>query len=257
MKTKQSSAVATPWRWSAAVVMAAMPLIAGAAMPASYHGKPVRIGQGLAHTVVHTDDSGKVATISIMLDEKVLAGLPDRKLAMSHLLRMPAKGPRSVVNYVMINWEAHGHPPPGVYDVPHFDFHFYMEKRADTMKINFKSDAESADPSQQPAAELLPAGYILPPGTAVPKMGVHAINTKAPEFNKQPFTATMIYGYYNKQQTFIEPMVALSFLQSKPSFSAPIERPASYSKAGSYPSSYSVTYHPDSKSYEIALTGFR
>ena len=39
-------------------------------------------------------------------------------------------------------------------------------------------------------------------------MGVHAVNPSAPEFHNQPFTATFLYGYYNKQQTFIEPMAA-------------------------------------------------
>ena len=67
-------------------------------------------------------------------------------------------GIRPVVDHVVINWEAVGHPPPKVYDVPHFDFHFYLVKRAETMKVRFNSDAESADPRQQPPAELLPAG---------------------------------------------------------------------------------------------------
>ena len=258
MHTMQASARPATRAWLAVVALAASPLLASAGdLSATYRGKPVPFGQGQAHTVVRTDDAGKVAAISIVLSEQALAGLPAAKMAPAYLLRMPAKGPRTVVDHVVINWEAAGHPPPKIYDVPHFDFHFYMVKRAETMKVRFNSDAESADPGQQPPAELLPAGYILPPGTAVPKMGVHAINTKAPEFQQQPFTATLIYGYYNKRQTFIEPMVALSFLQSKPAFSAPMERPASYSKAGSYPSSYSVSYHPDSKSYEIALNGFQ
>ena len=242
----------------AVVALAAIPLLAGASdLSAAYRGKPVPFGQGQAYTEVRTDANGKAVAVGIVFSEQALAGLPAATMAPAYLLRMPAKGPRTVVDHVVINWEAAGHPPPKVYDVPHFDFHFYMVKRAETMKVRFSSDAESADPSQQPPAELLPAGYILPPGTAVPKMGVHAINTKAPEFQQQPFTATLIYGYYDKRQTFIEPMVALSFLQSKPTFSAPMERPASYSKAGSYPSSYSVSYRPDSKTYEIALSGFQ
>ena len=85
-------------------------------------------------------------------------------------------------------------------------------------------------------------------------MGVHAINPQAAEFQQPPFTATLIYGYHNKKQTFIEPMVSLAFLQSKPVFSAPVARPARYSKSGRYPAGYRVSYRPDSKSYEVALT---
>ena len=32
----------------------------------------------------------------------------------------------------------------------------------------------------------MPAGYIVPPGTAVSQMGVHAVNPSAPEFHNQP-----------------------------------------------------------------------
>lgn len=258
MKTLQASARPAARAWLAVVVMAACPLLARAGdLSATYRGKPVPFGQGQAHTEVRTDAAGKAVAVSIVFSEQALAGLPGAAMAPAYVLRMPAKGPRTVVDHVVINWEAAGHPPPKVYDVPHFDFHFYLVKRAETMKVRFNSDAESADPSQQPPAELLPAGYILPPGTAVPKMGVHAINTQAAEFQQQPFTATLIYGYHNKKQTFIEPMVSLAFLQSKPVFSAPLARPARYSKAGSYPSSYRVSYHPDSKSYEVTLTEFQ
>jgi len=84
-------------------------------------------------------------------------------------------------------------------------------------------------------------------------MGVHAINPASPEFNKQPFTATFIYGYYNKQQIFIEPMVSLAFLKSKPSFSTPVARPVSYTKRGAYPSAYSVKFDAARNVYEVSL----
>ena len=28
--------------------------------------------------------------------------------------------------FMMLDWNPQGHQPPGVYTVPHFDFHFYM-----------------------------------------------------------------------------------------------------------------------------------
>lgn len=95
---------------------------------------------------------------------------------------MPANAPQTVVNHVMMDWEAKGHPPPGVYDTPHFDFHFYVVTPAERKKVMFKSEAESGDPSQQPAAEQMAPGYIMPPGTAVPRMGVHAVDPKSGEF---------------------------------------------------------------------------
>jgi len=228
---------------------------------ATYEGKAVRIGKGAAHTFVRTDASGRPTAIGVVFTEGVLDGLPKAAKGADpdfpYVLGMPAKGPRTVVDHVVINWESAGHPPPKVYDVPHFDFHFYLVSQAERTKVRFKSDSESGDPRQQPPAERLPAGYVVPPGTAVSRMGVHAIDPASAEFHGQPFTATFIYGYYNKQLTFIEPMTSLAFLQSKPAFSAPLARPASYSKAGAYPSSYSIRYVEAARSYEVTLSDLR
>lgn len=229
--------------------------------PAVYQGKAVRIGNGLAHTVVRSDADGKARSVGVLFTAGVLDGLPDggkRKRAdFPFLLPMPSKGPRTVVDHVVIDWEAVGHAPPKVYDVPHFDFHFYLVSGAERSKISFKSEKDSGHPSQQPPAELLPAGYIIPPGTAAPKMGVHAINPNAPEFQGQPFSATFIYGYYNKQLTFLEPMASLSFLKSKPNFSAEVPRPATYTRRGTYPGTYSVKYDVARDVYEVTLEDFR
>jgi len=239
-----------------ASALAAVPAL-GAGKPATYEGKSVHIGHGTARTVVRTDAGGKPASIGVVFTPGMLDGLPKAAKGAEpdfpYLLPMPTRGPKTVVEHVVVNWESTGHPPPHVYDVPHFDFHFYTVSHAEQMKVAFKDENESASPAQQPPAELMPAGYILPPGTAVPQMGVHAINPASPEFHGQPFTATFIYGYYDKKQTFVEPMASLAFLKSKPSFSAPLARPASYTKPGAYPSAYSVKYDAAHKVYEVAL----
>jgi hypothetical protein len=250
-------------RWSPFLIVAAATavLTAGPALAESkstaYEGKGVRIGRGTAHTVVRTDAEGKPASIGIVFTPGMLDGLPKAAKGADpdfpYLLPMPTKGPRTVVDHVVINWESTGHSPSHVYDVPHFDFHFYLVSRAAQMKVAFKSENDSGDPSQQPPAELVPVGYIVPPGTAVPQMGVHAIDPAAPEFHNQPFTATFIYGYYNKHQAFIEPMVSLEYLKSKPTFSAPVPRPASFTKPGAYPSLYSVKHDAARNVYEVTL----
>jgi hypothetical protein len=226
-------------------------------MPALYEGKAVHIGRGYAHTVVRTDVDGKPASIVVFFTPDMLKGLPKAAKGADpdfpYPLPMPTKGPKTVIDHVVINWESAGHPPEHVYDVPHFDFHFYLVSRAEQKKVTFKSENDSGDPDQQPPAELVPAGYIVPPGTAVPQMGVHAVDPSGAEFHDKPFTTTFVYGYYNKRQTFLEPMVSVAFLGSKPSFSAPVKRPASYQKEGIYPSAYSVKYDSARKRYEVTL----
>lgn len=235
-------------------------LALGQSQAGSYEGKAVRIGKGTAHVVVQTDANDKPSAIGVVLTPGMLDGLPKAaKGAMPdfpYALPMPAKGPKTVFDHVVINWESVGHPPPHVYDVPHFDFHFYLVGRAAQDKVRFKNEAESGQPQQQPPAELLPPGYAVPPGTAVPRMGVHAINMDGGELHGQPFTSTFIYGYYNRQQTFLEPMVSLDFLRSKPSFSAAIARPKSYSRPGAYPGTYSVAYDPARDVIEVMLQAF-
>ena len=249
-----------------AILMAGMLSAASTAIAADrdgaiYKGKAVRLGSGTAHTVVQTDASGKPVSVGVVMTEKALEGLPVAAKGANpdfpFVLPMPAKGPRTIFDHVVVNWESQGHPPPKVYDVPHFDFHFYLVDRKYQAKVKFKSGAESGDPSQQPAAEFLPAGYVVPPGTAVSSMGVHAINPAAPEFKGQPFTATFIYGYHNRKLTFLEPMASVAFLKSKPAFSAPVARPASYLKAGAYPSKYSVAYNEAERTYEVRLEDFK
>lgn len=223
----------------------------------SYQGKPVAFGQGLAHAVVRTDASDKPIAIGVVFKADALAHLPKpakgARSDVAYVLPMPRTGPRTVVDHIVINWESTGHPPPNVYDVPHVDFHFYLVSLAAHEKIRFRSDAESAHPSQRAAAELLPQGYATPPGTAVARMGVHAINMASGELHGQPFNATFIYGFYNRQQTFLEPMVSLDYLLSKPSFSTPIARPQTYSRPGSYPGAYSVKYDASRDVYEVML----
>lgn len=248
-----------------AVVLLAAGTLASAAVAApgitTHAGPPVRIGQGEAHTIVRSDAAGKITAIGVVMTAPALEGLPkagtDGQNLFPYHLAMPAKGPRTAVDHVVVDWEAAGHPPPGVYDVPHFDFHFYLVSREEVMKVSFASPDDSAAPGQQPPAELMPAGYVLPPGTAVPQMGVHAINPEAPEFKKQPFTATFIYGFHNQKLTFIEPMASLAFLKSKPSFSNPIARPAAYAKSGVYPGAYRIAFDPKRQVYEVLLEDLR
>lgn len=247
-----------PWAVAIAMVLACTAGPAPAADKAgSYKGQAVKLGKGMAHTIVRTDGSGKPLSIGVVFSEQALEGLPEPGQGADpnfpYLLPMPRKGPRTVIDHVVVNWESAGHPPPKVYDVPHFDFHFYLTSRAKQAKIRFKHDSESGEPAQQPPAQLLAPGYVVPPGTAVSGMGVHAINPAAPEFQGQPFNATFIYGYHDKRLTFLEPMASLSFLKTKPTFSAPLPRPASYRKPGAYPASYSIRYDPANRSYEVSL----
>jgi hypothetical protein len=106
-----------------------------------------------------------------------------------------------------------------------------------------------------PPTGYMAAGYILPPDVEVPMMGAHWVDPKSPELNGNPFQSTFIYGSYDGQVAFLEPMVALAFLESKPNFEQPISVPKKVAKSGYYPTRYKVSYNADRHEYSISLEG--
>ena len=121
----------------------------------------------------------------------------------------------SWLDHVQLHWEPAGHPP-GVYQVPHFDFHFYG------VPIAAVRATDCSDPTL-PAQDVLVPGYVLPPPdqACVPYMGVHALPVGDLQL-QGPFQQTLILGYYGGQLTFIEPMITRQLLLAKVSFSREI-----------------------------------
>ncbi len=224
----------------------------------AYEGPPERVGEGTARTFVVLDAAGKATAIGVKLSEAALAGLPASPPAgqdgWEHVLVLPKEAKRAGYTHVGLDWNPKGHQPPGVYDVPHFDFHFYMIDPAERAKITAVGE-DLARAHRQPPAEFMPAGYVLPPGTEVPRMGAHAINPAAGEFNKKPFTKTFLYGFYDGRMIFVEPMVSKAFLETRPDVAEAITLPKRYPANGHLPTRYTVKYDAGRKEYTVALEG--
>lgn len=223
----------------------------------SHVGRAVPIGRGTAHVVVGTDVGVKPQSVSVVLSEGALKGLPTRLSTKNaegswvYAVPMPAGPPRTGYSEVVIDWNPHGHPPPHIYTVPHFDFHFYMISPEAVEKVHFTGPSDPA--AKVLDAAIVPSDYQVIPETVVDKMGVHAVDTLAPEFHGKPFTATFIYGYYQNRLVFLEPMVTRAFLLTKPDFRLPVRTPARYSTGGYYPTSYGVRYDAVRHNYVIEL----
>ncbi len=145
-----------------------------------------------------------------------------------------------------------GHPPIKIYDKAHFDVHFYTISEKERAQITLKGDGIRTS-RLTPRKGMMAAGYILPPHVDFPKMGSHWVDPTSAELQGGQFTSTFIYGTYGGKLTFVEPMVALSFLQSKPTFEKTVSAPAIFDKAGYYPSKYKVAYNATRKEYTISL----
>ncbi len=246
---------------SASLVLLGGKLAGAASVGHTYEGAPVQLGNGTARAVVRTDASGKPISVAAQFTPRALEGLPTvlnknmQEGQWEYFLPMPADGLNTGYRGIVIDWNLHGHPPPHVYSVPHFDFHFYTIDRDTVQNISFSGPTDAA--TQVSDAAIVPPDYKVIPATAVNQMGVHAPDLTAPEFHGKPFTATFIYGYYKGELIFVEPMVTRAYLLTKPDVTLPVKVPARYSHAAYYPTSYSVRYDTGRHAYAVELNGLR
>ncbi len=259
--------------------------------PSVQYGPAVKVGNGTARTyVVLSEKDGNVPLeMGVALSEDAMEGLPakdphaaHKAAASSHehldnhvyLLSLPKAGV-APYQFVELDWNPGGHEPPGIYDEPHFDFHFY------TISPEERAAIVPTDPDFQKKADMLPAEaqrpefYMMaaPPGApapAVPLMGVHWVDVRSPELQRmmgkpelyKPFTTTFIYGSWAGRFTFIEPMITRSYIMAKKAATdpalqnelIPVPGAKEYSPAGYYPSAYRIAWDADAKEYRIALT---
>jgi hypothetical protein len=259
--------------------------------PARQYGAPIAIGRGQARTYVALDPrTGAPVEAGVALDEGALDGLPApmkmrtasndaHEHVDSHVFDLPMPASNATpYRFVELDWNPGGHEPAGVYDTPHFDFHFYTVDAAVRDAIDPKALGEKAflakSAALPPEAERAPTFVALaPPGApvaAVPRMGVHWIDPRTPELQGlfgrpeafRPFTTTFIHGSWDGRFIFDEPMITRAFILSRKAAPAPAQRDTliplptaeRFVPAGYYPAAYRVLYDAEAREYRVALT---
>lgn len=165
-------------------------------------------------------------------------------------------------NSITINWEPHGHVPDGVYNKPHFDFHFYMISQIERRQITPGECFGLMNCAQeQIAINPVPDQYIHPDyintQLAFAHMGNHYVDSLSPELNGGEYTHTFILGAYDGLITFYEPMITREFLLSEPNSCYPIKQPAAFQESGYYPEKYCIQYNPWLEHYKVSLENFQ
>lgn len=236
----------------------AAPTTAAPAAFKTYVGETKPVGNGTVRTWVGVDAKGAPISVGVTFSETTLLGLPMQlppdDIGWEWNLALPKGAPVAPFDHVAFYWNPRGHIPDGVYNVPHFDIHFFMvpeAQRAEITAMNYNLERCFTLPS----AEYIPAGYILPPQTEHRRMGVHWIDPVSHEFHGHDFTATLLYGSYDGQVNFIEPMLTRAYLETRPDFTGEVKQPAAYAKAGYYPTSYRVKFDTATKEYNVSLDG--
>lgn len=221
-------------------------------------GPAVKIGHGVARTFVRTGAQGEPVAYGVQFSAGMLEGLPakdssDASLNWNYTLGFP-RGANIGFDHLMINWHPMGHAPQGVYTVPHFDFHFYQISLQKQLAIRFPHDqAPDWTGVVFPKASLVAPGFFFPPAGQVSKMGYHSISMGAPEMHGQPFTNTFIYGYNDGRLEFLEPMVAMSYLRTRPNSVMELATPPEYSYPGWFPTRYRISYDAGTQMYALTF----
>jgi hypothetical protein len=281
--------------WGFVCALVAAPILCGAssaavaAEPKVIATKPQKVGNGWARTYVALDANGSALALGASMDKDALEGLPKEPDLTSRCFDKNGNGKMEMdecigdynftfaipegeaakavapFKWVALNWNPHGHPPPAPppWAVPHFDFHFYIQEREAVKMLRPGSCGELIDCEDfKKATKPVPAKYIHPDhinvDAAVPDMGNHLINSKSPELAKggPEFTHTFIFGAYDGQITFLEPMITRAYLASNPSMCAPIKQPQAWEVAGAYPTKYCIRYLDRVGRYTVSLEGF-
>jgi hypothetical protein len=245
------------------------------------------VGKGTVSSYAEFDKGGAPKAIGIVFNAAALDGLPsahsdghhcfdqnkDDKIDLekecfgSHewVIPLPSEAARRSeipFKWVGLNWNPHGHIPPGVYDLPHFDVHFYIEPIEKIFAIAPGPCGPELVRCDQfkVATKPLPSNYMHADFKSVdavaPAMGDHLIDLTSPEFNKQKFTRSWIYGAYDGRVTFYEEMVTREYLLSQPATCFPLKSPPAVSVKGYYPTQSCIRYLAQAKEYTVSIEGF-
>ena len=257
---------------------------------ATVYSEAKKLGDGSALVYAELDAEGAPRVIGVSFDQGMLEGLPAMPNTWSRCFdkngngRIDAHGecngdyelrfalPEELVQravtpfkWVSVNFNAMGHPPPAppVWAVPHVDFHFYIMPADAVAQIRPGPCSELIHCDDLKRAQTpVPARYVhadhIDVGAAVPDMGNHLIDSKSPELvvDGQAFTHTFIFGAYDGQITFYEPMITLAYLQTRPDLCVPIKQPQAWETEGYYPTSYCIRYLADDERYTVSLEDF-
>lgn len=259
--------------------------------PCAEYGASLHLGNGRITAYSQTSESGEPIAIGLAADDTVYDALPyeppsgrlwchDKnadgvvadhgECAGGHENALPlgnAFTARTDIpfTYVLANWNPHGHVPPGVWDTAHFDVHFYLNDNAERLAIRPGSCPQLTHCDDYPLGKILPDPKYRHPDyvdldAVEPGMGQHLIDSTTPELNGGDFTSTFIYGSWNGEITFLEPMVALGQYEAlrsgREDSCSEIKQPQAWQQPGWYPTKYCLRHRDNRAETLTTLEGF-
>lgn len=164
--------------------------------------------------------------------------------------------------WILFNWNPVGHIPPRVYDVPHFDVHFYIAPVTEVFALESGPcgpEFVRCDQFER-GKKPLPADYMHSDykdvDAVVPAMGNHLIDLAGPEFNGGVWERSFVFGIYDGKVTFYEEMLTMAYLLSQPDSCNPIKSPPAVGLSGYYPTQSCIRYDSATGEYTVSMEGF-
>lgn len=214
-----------------------------------FKGPNVALGEGHARSWIRINHLDMPLELGIEITESALSHLPHGQVNVVLPLHHKARKV-TPFEHIYLGYNEHGHQPVGVFNVAHFDAHFYYTSNEERLAI------PAITPATLPLFTLAPPpGYMAPTyfqAGPEPQMGQHWI---PPPFTFMPFSKVMVYGTYNGELTFIEPMVTVQHMLAGGSSNSYLQ-PARFAEAGNYPTMYNIYKDAKSGDYNITLSNF-
>jgi len=215
-------------------------------------GPELPMGDGAVRAFAETDGTGKATRIGLELTESAVTALAEDMIFLT--VPLPEAAREAGCDHVSLDWMPHGHPPGDLFGVPHFDVHFYMVTEAEQQSIQPSDPHFMTKAANRPSVELMPADFVPPPTLEpVPAMGEHWVDSTDPVFAGQAFQAVLIYGAWDGEVIFVEPMVTRDLLNQKVGFGGKVHQPERVAKPVSLPSSWSVSFDAKTGVHRVSI----
>ncbi|MEO6348686.1 MAG: hypothetical protein ABIO60_12335 [Aquaticitalea sp.] len=224
----------------------------------TFYGPNVKLGNGKIRSWIRINSDNVPEEIGVEMTSGAMENLPSNEAGLSIVLPLHHKAQEvTPYDHIYVNWNPHGHEPQGVFSVPHFDIHFVMTSVAEREMIPaWAPGSIDAMFNNYPPQGFMPSNYGTPPGpfTAEIAMGKHWAPMNLVAF--LPFTKIMIYGSYDGEVVFLEPMITLAYLRSPEAFTIPFSQPEYFQLSTYYPTEYNSYFDSHNGNRMISLGGF-
>ncbi len=223
-----------------------------AAAHATEFGSEIPLGAGTVRTFAETDGTGQVIRVGVEMTEEAVASLGHEMVFVTVPLPAAARGVG--YDHVSLDWMPHGHAPDGLFGVPHFDVHFYMTTEEEQLAIQPSDPDYMTRAANRPSVDLMPANFVPPPQLEpIPAMGEHWLDQTDPIFSGAPFEAVLIYGAWDGEVTFVEPMVTRELLQSLRDLGGVIGQPERVAQDVALPNAWRVSFDAENGVHVVSI----